>query len=148
MSAETSKGGDDRAMELTNMLDLRMRGETGAIAAVTDAVSDKLIHLDVPEEKRLEIALAVQEALANAVVHGCKNDPSMEVRCRLERDSNGRILITVTDPGDGFHPEALSNPKHWENLHAGHGRGVYLIRQLMDEVYFATGGNEIRMWKY
>jgi serine/threonine-protein kinase RsbW len=148
MSAEAGVGGEDRATELTNMLDLRMRGETVAIAAVTDAVSDKLTHLDVPEEKRLAIALAVQEALANAVVHGCKNDRSMEVRCRLERDSNGRILITVTDPGDGFHPEALSNPNHLENLCADHGRGVYLIRQLMDEVHFAAGGNEIRMWKY
>src|SRR3974377_2441473 len=122
MSSEASAGGEDRARELTSLLDLRMCGDTEAIAAVTEAVSNTLSHLDVPEEKRLEIALAVQEALANAVVHGCKNDSSKEVRCRLERDSDGRILITVTDPGHGFHPEGLSNPMDPANLYAGHGR--------------------------
>jgi serine/threonine-protein kinase RsbW len=54
----------------------------------------------------------------------------------------------VTDPGPGFSPELLSDPKRSENLYADHGRGVYLIRQLMDEVHFEHGGNELRMWKY
>jgi hypothetical protein len=42
----------------------------------------------------------------------------------------------------------IADPKRRENLHADHGRGVYLIRQLMDEVHFERGANEIRMWKY
>ena len=148
MSAESSAGGKDKDRELSSLLDLRMPGDSGAISDVSDAISATLTQLDVPEEKRLEIALAVQEALANAVVHGCKNDSSREVRCRLARDPNGRIVITVTDPGHGFRPEDLSNPKRPENLYADHGRGVYLIRQLMDEVHFENGGNQIRMWKY
>jgi serine/threonine-protein kinase RsbW len=57
-------------------------------------------------------------------------------------------VITVTDPGRGFLPSALSDPHEPENLYADHGRGVYLIRQLMDEVHFENGGNQIRMWKY
>jgi len=42
----------------------------------------------------------------------------------------------------------LLDPTQPENLHAGHGRGVYLIRQLMDEVQFESGGKEIKMWKF
>lgn len=143
-----NNGRDRDQRELSNLLDLRMPGDPNAISNVADTISETLAGLDVPEEKRLEIALAVQEALANAVVHGCKNDSSKEVRCRLERDSNGPIVITVTDPGRGFLPTDVADPNQPENLYADHGRGVYLIRQLMDEVRFENGGNQIRMWKY
>lgn len=149
-SADQNKnnGRNIHQRELSNLLDLRMPGDPNAISNVADTISETLARLDVPEEKRMEIALAVQEALANAVVHGCKNDSSKEVRCRLERDPNGPILITVTDPGRGFVPADVADPKQSENLYADHGRGVYLIRQLMDEVHFENGGNQIRMWKY
>jgi serine/threonine-protein kinase RsbW len=119
-----------------------------AIAAVVDAISETLARLEVPEQKLLEVALAVQQALANAVVHGCVNDASKQVRCRLKTDPHDRIVIIVTDPGPGFSPDLLSDPKRCENLHADHGGGVYLICQLMDEVHFERSGNEIRIWKY
>ena len=134
--------------ELSELLNIGFFADTEAIGTVADAITETLIQLQVPEQKRLEIGLAVQEALVNAVVHGCKNDPSKEVRCRLQSDPLGRIVITVTDPGPGFSPDLLSDPKRQENVYADHGRGVYLIRQLMDEVCFERRGNEIRMWKY
>ena len=134
--------------ELSELLNIGFPADPGAIGTVADAVTETLIQLRVPEQKRLEIGLAVQEALVNAVVHGCKSDPSKEVRCRLQSDPLGRIVITVTDPGPGFSPDLLSDPKRQENVYADHGRGVYLIRQLMDEVSFERRGNEIRMWKY
>jgi serine/threonine-protein kinase RsbW len=146
--SEKDAGDHDKGRELAPLLDLRMPGDTAAICDVTDTVSATLTKLNVPEEKQMEIALAVQEALANAVVHGCKNDRSKEVRCRLERDRDGRILIIVTDPGRGFRVEDVADPKRAENLYHDHGRGVYLIRQLMDEVQFENGGAQIRMWKY
>ena len=134
--------------ELSELLNIGFPADPGAIGTVADAITETLIQLRVPEQKRLEIGLAVQEALVNAVVHGCKNDPAKQVRCRLQSDPLGRIVITVTDPGPGFSPDLLSDPKRQENIYADHGRGVYLIRQLMDEVSFERRGNEIRMWKY
>jgi serine/threonine-protein kinase RsbW len=142
---DKNEGGDG---ELSVLLDLRMPGVSSAAADVTDTITTTLTQLNVPEEKRMEVALAVQEALVNAALHGCKNDATKEVRCRLERDPNGRIVITVTDPGRGFPPGSLPDPQQPQNLYADHGRGVYLIRQLMDEVHFENGGNQIRMWKY
>jgi serine/threonine-protein kinase RsbW len=130
------------------LLDIEVRGEASAIAAATDTVSDVLIGMACPEETRFEIELAVQEALANAVVHGCKNDPSKLVHCRLERHPNGRILIVVSDPGEGFLPEEVLDPKAPENIHRSHGRGVYMICQLMDDVHFHSNGSELHMWKY
>ena len=146
MSAEFSSGPENTA--LTELLDRSMPADSEAIATVVDAISETLAQLVVPEQKRLEVALAVQEALANAVVHGCGNDPSKRVRCQLKSDPHGRIVIIVTDPGPGFSPELQPDPKRNENLYADHGRGVYLIRQLMDEVHFERSGSEIMMWKY
>jgi serine/threonine-protein kinase RsbW len=146
MSAELNGSPENSA--LSELLDLSMPADSEAIATVVDTISEALTQLQVPEQKRFEVALAVQEALANAVVHGCGNDPSKEVRCRVRSDPRGRIVIIVTDPGPGFSPDSVSDPKRGENLYADHGRGVYLIRQLMDEVQFERGGNEIRMWKY
>jgi serine/threonine-protein kinase RsbW len=132
----------------SNLLDIRMPADRAKIASVSETIGTKLSQLDVPEDKRLEIDLAVQEALANAVVHGCKNNPTCEVRCRLERDDEGRILIIVTDQGVGFNPDHVADPKKTDRLYEDHGRGVYLIRQLMDKVQFEQGGKEIRMWKF
>jgi len=134
--------------ELSELLNIGFPANPDAIGTVADAIDQALIELHVPEQKRLEIGLAVQEALVNAVVHGCDSDSSKEVRCRLQSDRNGRIVITVTDPGPGFSTDLLSDPKRQEDLYADHGRGVYLIRQLMDEVSFVRPGNEIKMWKY
>ena len=130
------------------VLSMSIPADQQAIAGVADAVADKLQSLNLAEEKQLEIGLALQEALANAVVHGCKNDATKTVTCRMMSDDNGRVFIAVSDPGPGFKPDALADPKMQENLHADHGRGIYLIRELMDEVKFERGGQEIRMWKY
>jgi serine/threonine-protein kinase RsbW len=139
---------DPENTPLTELLDRSMPADSEAIASVVDAISEILARLEIPEQKQLEVALAVQEALANAVVHGCGNDPSKQVRCQMKSDPQGRIVITVTDPGPGFSPDLIADPMRGENLHADHGRGVYLIRQLMDEVHFERGSNEVRMWKY
>ena len=133
---------------LSELLDLTIPADCEAIPKIVDTVSEVLERREVPEQKRLEIGLALQEALANAIVHGCGNDTSKEVHCRLQTDSHRHILITVSDPGPGFRPDLVPNPNNPENLYADHGRGVYLIRQLMDEVHFEHSGNEIRMWKY
>jgi serine/threonine-protein kinase RsbW len=143
MTAESSDPG-----QWFDLLDLSVPADAKAIAQATDTISETLTSFKVPEEKRLQIALAVQEALANAVVHGCKNDPSKEVRCRLKRNSQGGVLVTITDPGPGFSPLQLTDPQQPGRLYADHGRGVSLIRQLMDEVYFEHGGNQITMRKY
>jgi serine/threonine-protein kinase RsbW len=145
MADEFGAGGSSGFNELLN---LSMPANSESIATITLAISEILERLEIPEQKRLEIDLAVQEALANAVVHGCKGDASKTIRCRLNGDQQGRVVISVTDPGPGFRPEAVPDPKRAEGLYGDHGRGVYLIRQLMDEVQFERGGSEIKMWKY
>lgn len=145
MSSADNPGDDKKPREL---LHLTVPAHFEAVASAADAIAETLTRLEVPEQKRLEIGLAVQEALVNAVVHGCGNDPSKNVTCRMQSDEDARIIIVVSDPGPGFNSVSMPDPKQRENLHSDHGRGVYLIRQLMDEVKFERSGSEIRMWKY
>ncbi len=145
----SSPSNQDRGnSELRELLHLTISADSEAVSSAADAVSNTLTQLEVPEQKRFEIVLAVQEALTNAVVHGCANDSSKNVTCRLQCAKEGRIEIIVTDPGPGFDPDSIAAPTDGDRLHADHGRGVYLIRQLMDEVRFERAGSEIRMWKY
>lgn len=132
---------------LRRQLNLSIPAEAEQIAQATDAVLACLAVLKVEEEKSMAIGLAVQEALANAVTHGCQNDPSKTVQCELSCDESGRILIVVTDPGPGFDFAAPPKPVV-QDVYNDHGRGVFLIRQLMDEVSFQRGGSVIHMWKY
>ena len=94
-----------------------------------------------------DIELALTEALANAVVHGAKNDPSKLIECDVACDDQKGVIIVVRDPGAGFDPSKIANPCEGENLYSNHGRGIFLINQLMDEVQFHKNGTEIRMAK-
>ena len=97
--------------------------------------------------KEDDIELALQEALANAVIHGAKEDPKKVVECLVSSDEERGILIVVRDPGTGFNPQAIPGCTVAENLYSDHGRGIFLINQLMDQVEFRKNGTEIRMVK-
>jgi serine/threonine-protein kinase RsbW len=119
-----------------------------AISPVVDAVMAQ-IHKEHARAEEVEFAIetALREALANAILHGCKQNSAKQVLCKVSCDSVGAVQITVRDPGEGFDPASISDPLSGGNLLADHGRGVYLIRHLMDEVHFADGGREVRMRK-
>ena len=94
-----------------------------------------------------EIELALQEALANAIRHGCQGDPTKFIQCVVTYDDAGDVLIVVRDPGPGFEVAGVPNPLEGTNVLKGSGRGIFLINQLMDEVRFAEGGRELHMRK-
>lgn len=95
--------------------------------------------------KELEIETALREALANAVKHGCSGDPSKFIQCSVVFEEDRSILIVVSDPGPGFNAKAVPDPTKREHLYENHGRGIYLINHMMDEVLFKRGGAEIHM---
>ena len=87
------------------------------------------------ENERYRINLAAREAAINAVLHGNANDPSKELTVSL--DATAEVLsIGIADQGCGFDPAALPDPLTLENVQKGSGRGIFLIRAFMDEVYF------------
>ena len=91
-----------------------------------------------------EIEVALSEALANAVIHGNHEnaDKNVDVICRCSMD--GEVLIIVRDEGKGFESSAATDPKR---LFLTSGRGLHLMRALMDEVSFEENGTVVRMRK-
>ncbi|HVP42157.1 MAG TPA: ATP-binding protein [Terriglobales bacterium] len=96
----------------------------------------------------MDVELAMREALANAIVHGAGNDPRRTIECCVACDDVHGMLVVVRDPGEGFDPQTLPNPVVGENVFSEHGRGVFLINQLMDRVEYKRGGTEIHMRKF
>ena len=82
----------------------------------------------------MPVEMAIDEALANAIRHGCKNDATKQVQCVVTTDAKGEVVIVVRDPGPGFDATLVPSPLAGENVLKPSGRGVFLINQLMDEV--------------
>src|SRR5579863_1404174 len=132
-------------------LSLRVRvmlaADRKAVDPVVQQVMQAVREMKSVNGKEDAIELALQEALANAVVHGAKEDPSKVVECIVACDQERGILIIVRDPGEGFDPGTIAACTMGENLYSNHGRGIFLINQLMDEVKFHKNGTEIHMLK-
>ena len=132
-------------------LNLRVRvalaADRKAVDQVVEQVMTAVRDMKCVNGKEDAIELALQEALANAVVHGAKEDPTKIVECLVACDEQRGILIIVRDPGEGFNPQAIPSCTMGENLYSNHGRGIFLINQLMDEVQFHKNGTEIHMVK-
>jgi serine/threonine-protein kinase RsbW len=93
------------------------------------------------------IGLALREALVNAIVHGNRCDRRKKVSVSVAVNRKRDLLLSVRDSGAGFDPGSIADPTAAENVLIPHGRGIFLIRQLMDEVdfNFVHGGTEVRM---
>ena len=118
-----------------------------AISPFVDQLMRFVLHFRSADESEIDIEMALHEALANAVIHGNGDDSckSVCVACRCYMD--GEVSITVRDEGRGFDSSAVLDPTFRENLLFTHGRGIYLMKTLMDEVSFEEGGSVVRMRK-
>ena len=128
--------------------DLQVAADVSAIDTVVDCILALTKDMGCARGKEFEIEVSIREALANAIVHGCQENPEKTVGVSIGCDESRGMIIVVRDPGAGFDPSKLPNPVVGEQLYAEGGRGIYLINQLMDEVRIRrAGGTEIWMRK-
>jgi serine/threonine-protein kinase RsbW len=147
MSTNACSGPNFEADKLILKLKVTLAADKSAVDPVVQGVMEVIRKTQCVTGKEDAIELALAEALANAVVHGAKADPSKIIECDVACDETRGILIVVRDPGNGFDPNTIASPIHGQNIFSSHGRGIYLINQLMDEVKFARNGTEIHMFK-
>jgi serine/threonine-protein kinase RsbW len=109
--------------------------------------------LGFDEEGSHWVSVAIRESVINAIKHGNRNDASKRVFIEFETAGRANIqelLIRVRDQGEGFDPEVIADPLAPENLLKSSGRGIFLIRNFMDDVQLRRapqGGMEICMSK-
>jgi serine/threonine-protein kinase RsbW len=122
------------------------------IEAVNEAacgIAEILGRSGTAEAVAFGVDLAVREAITNAVLHGNKEDESKFVRVTV-RHSPEELEIKVEDEGEGFNPNCVPDPTAAENILKTTGRGIFFMRNFMDEVDWLTrpeGGTTVRMTK-
>jgi len=92
------------------------------------------------------LKLALVEAIMNAMEHGNKWDETKKIRLTVTIDAE-MFKIVIADEGPGFDPDKLPDPTSPEQLLAERGRGVFLMRAIMDEITYNESGNEVTMTK-
>ena len=138
---------DILADSLNVRLERTFPADVAHIESVVRAIMKAISDLQCGGNREFEIELSLREALANAILHGCKGDPNKEVAVSVACAETLGVLLVVRDPGEGFDPMQIPNPVMGRNVYSDHGRGIFLINQLMDEVRFEKGGTEIHMLK-
>ncbi len=145
MAKKTSVRRDGKRFQL--QINLRLPAQREAVDPAVQQIMNQVRETRCVDGKQDDIELALSEALANAVVHGCQCDPTKTVECYVVCDEKRGLVIVVRDPGTGFDPTSVPVPTEAENVYSHHGRGVYLMNHLMDEVQFHKNGTEIHMIK-
>ncbi len=93
------------------------------------------------------VRLALTEALSNAIVHGNRQDPAKRVEIRAACAEEEHLIVSVTDEGEGFDPAQIPDPTLAENIFSSHGRGIFLMRKLMDDAEHRLGGRQVVLRK-
>ena len=128
-------------------LSLEIPSEIKYIRKVSSGILEWLKPRDLDDSALFDIRLCVEEVVRNAITHGNNDDKSLKVIVNywLEGDS---LIVEVEDEGQGFDLDKVPDPTIGENLMRGSGRGVYLIRKLVDKMELNDRGNKVKLTKY
>ncbi len=115
------------------------------VEQMTEEFADRY-HLQ--DDDRDNLAIAITELTNNAIIHGNKFDQAKNVIISFYFD-NDLISVYIKDHGKGFDPLSIDNPLDPENLLKESGRGIFILRSIMDEVQFLIGdsGTEVKIMK-
>jgi serine/threonine-protein kinase RsbW len=127
-------------------LECSLPSEVTAISPFVDKLMLLLRNCGCVPEGVRDVEIALREALANAIIHGNHEDrrKHVHITCRCEPDE---VSIAVKDEGKGFDVNSVPDPTAPENIGSVHGRGIHVMKALMNEVRFEEGGVVVYMRK-
>ena len=130
---------------MDNDLVLEIPTDVRSIEHAVDYVLRRCRTCETYEKRlRLNFRVGLTEALTNAMLYGNAHDQSKSVRVEVTFE-NGRLEARITDQGRGFDPSTIPDPTEPENILKSGGRGVFLMRQLLDEVRYNDQGNQVTL---
>jgi serine/threonine-protein kinase RsbW len=131
--------------EWTSRIFIDLPSDLALLEPIADYLTKRIEQIwSMPADRCIGLAIALREALINAIDHGNHSDPAKLIRITAEV-SNDEATFTVEDEGVGFNVDDVSNPRDHHNLLKSSGRGVLFIRSLMDEARY--DGNRLTMIK-
>jgi len=124
--------------------ELVIPSELDRIQEVEKFTDQVVAPLNLSNEERDSVAIAVTETANNAIIHGNKKDPKKSVTIHYLIED--KILrIQIKDQGPGFDPETIDDPRAPENLLKERGRGIFIIKTLMNDVHFEYCGDGMQI---
>jgi serine/threonine-protein kinase RsbW len=131
----------------TVRMDFLIPSDLSYVIGVNYQISNLLKEFGFPpQDTRVNIPLACDEAITNAIIHGNRSNPEKKVNIQVYVSPN-RFRIRVRDEGDGFELARVDDPTRGEALLRPSGRGVYLMRNIMDSVEYKEGGRVVELEK-
>jgi serine/threonine-protein kinase RsbW len=121
---------------------LKLPSNNDAIGLVENLIDEICVELAVNEDAYGNVLIAVTEGINNAIQHGNKYSKDLFIALAVANNS-AEFCFSITDQGDGFDYDALPDPTAPENIMKENGRGVYLMRNLADEVIFEELGKTV-----
>ncbi len=103
------------------------------LVAVDEFIEGVLRRYNTDESVIADIAISVSELVINAISHGSRSSLDKSIIVKI-RKTNGEVKVIVSDHGSGFNPEEIEDPLADENLLKEAGRGIFIVRSLMDTV--------------
>jgi serine/threonine-protein kinase RsbW len=128
-------------------IQLSMPSEVAAISPFVDKLMLLIQKCRCAPGGEDDIEIALREAVTNAAVHGNHEDPRKHVYVSCRCEAEGEVSIVVKDEGQGFDAAAVPDPTERAAIESSHGRGIYLMKALMDEVRFEQDGTVVYMRK-
>jgi serine/threonine-protein kinase RsbW len=129
--------------------ELTLPSRIESVEEVAVSIARILNSSGVSEEVAFAVDMAVREAVTNAVIHGNKQDENKSVHVTARTFANS-LEINVADEGEGFDPAEVPNPTASENILKSSGRGIFFIRNFMNDVEWLIrpgGGTTVKMTK-
>lgn len=123
---------------------LRLPSSTQSICKLEEFIQCIATQYNICQDKFPDILISLTEAVNNAIIHGNKENEQKYVHIVLDKTSKG-LAFTVQDEGLGFNPMSVPDPTSPEHLDCCGGRGVFLMKQLADEVSYLNNGTTVRM---
>jgi serine/threonine-protein kinase RsbW len=131
-------------MILTKGENLKISSDTQNIRLVERVIDDVCEQYKVHEDRYGNILIAVTEAVNNAITHGNHNNPDKSVTIAYSIDPNS-ITFSISDEGSGFDYKNLPDPTAPENLDKVNGRGIFLMKNLSDNIQFDENGKQVQL---
>jgi len=127
------------------MTRLRMPSRRAAVGPMVERILKLAARAGLSPERRENLAVALAEALSNAAVHGHRERANSLVLIAVLTRSDGCCVVDVRDSGPGFDVASVVDPTHPHRLLMPGGRGVFLMRRLVDRLEYNTKGNQVRL---
>jgi serine/threonine-protein kinase RsbW len=115
------------------------------VAPAVDRILDHVEGAGLSENQRADLAIALAEALANAAIHGNKLRSECPVSVAVTVSAGHEATVEIADCGRGFDHAHVSDPTAEEHVLMPGGRGVFLMRHLVDEIAYNRSGNKVRL---